>query len=342
MKFKNYVNSYTGDNRIYSLSDITQMALGDLLKNKEELLSQYRVLGVPTEAELQSSENVVYVRAYTRDDGTVVKAHYRSKPYGVENNNLSVQKKSGTPTGGASKIDDSKYTLGAWVQENAIKRLDIPPIAKIFPEQEYYKISFELKKVEKNGKIPKWILDNNDVYKVKDIDNNYLFKIVKSKIIKAAKEANDIKTLNNINNVFVVQPKNNTKIVNIITNSPKLRYELSKNYLKIKSGKYVKNNTISIEFPQRESITSDYDNKFTTYNTIHYCDLCNVKIEKDGRISMNVVDYYDFNPGGNFINDNAYRQQINHQLVNYVLIVPIIVQPDEWRQTSKYGEITNK
>ena len=58
MKFKNYVNKYTGDNRIYSLNDITQMALGDVLKNKEELLSQYRELGVPTESELQSNEDI--------------------------------------------------------------------------------------------------------------------------------------------------------------------------------------------------------------------------------------------------------------------------------------------
>ena len=89
MKFKNYVNKHAGDNRIYSFNDITQMALGDVLKNKEELLSQYRELGVPSDAELQSSENVVYVHAYTRDDGTEVKAHYRSKPnfeLGVEKN----------------------------------------------------------------------------------------------------------------------------------------------------------------------------------------------------------------------------------------------------------------
>ena len=101
MKFKNYVNSHTGDNRIYSLNDITQMPLGDVLKNKEELLSQYRVLGVPTESELQDSDNVVYVQAYTREDGTEVKAHYRSKPDGSESNNFS----HGTPTGGAANYE---------------------------------------------------------------------------------------------------------------------------------------------------------------------------------------------------------------------------------------------
>ena len=38
MKFKNYVNSHTGDNRIYSLSDITKMALGDVLKKKRRIV----------------------------------------------------------------------------------------------------------------------------------------------------------------------------------------------------------------------------------------------------------------------------------------------------------------
>ena len=55
------------------------MPLGEVLKRKQELLSQYRVLGVPTENELRGSDNVVYVHAYTREDGTEVKAHYRSK-----------------------------------------------------------------------------------------------------------------------------------------------------------------------------------------------------------------------------------------------------------------------
>ena len=109
MKFKNYINTYTGDNRIYSLNDITQMPLGDVLKNKEELLSQYRVLGVPTEQELQDSDNVVYVQAYTRDDGTEVRAHWRSKPDGIENNNLKELLKRETESNVAQNNNDTKY-----------------------------------------------------------------------------------------------------------------------------------------------------------------------------------------------------------------------------------------
>ena len=90
MKFKNYKNPYTNDNRIYSYRDLYDMPFGEFIKHKQEVLGQYRVLGVPTEKELQASENVVHVEAYTREDGTEVKAHYRSKPNsggGVVNNN---------------------------------------------------------------------------------------------------------------------------------------------------------------------------------------------------------------------------------------------------------------
>ena len=89
MKFKNYRNPHTNDNRIYSNRDLYDMPFGEFIKRRHEVLGQYRVLGVPTERELQGSDNVVYVEAYTREDGTEVKAHYRSKPGGGINNNTT-------------------------------------------------------------------------------------------------------------------------------------------------------------------------------------------------------------------------------------------------------------
>ena len=62
MKFKNYRNPYTNDNRIYSFKDLYNMPFGELIKRKQEVLGQYRVLGVPRDEELQSSENVVDLR----------------------------------------------------------------------------------------------------------------------------------------------------------------------------------------------------------------------------------------------------------------------------------------
>ena len=40
---------------------------------------QYGKIGFPNNKDLSNSSDVVYVHEYTRDDGTVVKAHYRSK-----------------------------------------------------------------------------------------------------------------------------------------------------------------------------------------------------------------------------------------------------------------------
>lgn len=45
-------------------------------------------LGIPKNRELTGRNDVVYVHEYTRSDGTVVSAHYRSKP---DNANISIK-----------------------------------------------------------------------------------------------------------------------------------------------------------------------------------------------------------------------------------------------------------
>jgi len=85
MKFKNYKNKYTNDNVIHSIEDVIGMPFGDVVNREPELESQYRQIGLPTNSELNSSPNAVYVNAYTRDDGTQVSAHWRSKPEGRVN-----------------------------------------------------------------------------------------------------------------------------------------------------------------------------------------------------------------------------------------------------------------
>ena len=80
MRFKNYRNPYTKDNRIYSKSDIANMTVKDVFGRKQELMAQNRSIGLPSDSELMNSENVIWVESYTRDDGTEVKGHWRSKP----------------------------------------------------------------------------------------------------------------------------------------------------------------------------------------------------------------------------------------------------------------------
>ena len=86
MRFKNYRNSYTNDNRIYSKDEMLDMTVREIKDRAEEFIAQHRVLGLPDEKELAGSDNVVHVNAYTREEGTEVKAHWRSKPGEGSNN----------------------------------------------------------------------------------------------------------------------------------------------------------------------------------------------------------------------------------------------------------------
>ena len=40
MKFKNYVNSLTGDNRIFSNKEIADMSVREVFKNKDGIMAQ--------------------------------------------------------------------------------------------------------------------------------------------------------------------------------------------------------------------------------------------------------------------------------------------------------------
>lgn len=56
----------------------------DEFKQHEKAIDyQLKNIGVPRNADLANSSDVVFVHAYTRDDGTEVKSHYRSKPDGI-------------------------------------------------------------------------------------------------------------------------------------------------------------------------------------------------------------------------------------------------------------------
>ena len=326
MKFKNYVNSLTGDNRIFSNKEIADMSVREVFKNKDGIMAQHSQIGIPSEKELQASDNVVYVNAYTRDDGTEVRAHWRSKPDGMESNNLSfnTSAQSGTPTGGASKIkqdingkkDIPKMTKSAEMQESTIKNMPIWEV-KRNPEQEYYRIAFELKNSKENGKIPEWINEHNDVRTLDKIGNEKNKQLLKEKIIQGAKDNNDIETLNNLDKVYVITAKPDSNLTSAIKNSKYFRQEIDKRITGIESGVYEKT-FFPIAFP---------DSEVSTHNAIGRCDVHNVKLEPNGDISAIIIDYYDFGKrSNNPIVKNGYIQQQNGHLTNYALMIPIRIK----------------
>ena len=76
---KDYINEVMNDNRIFSHEDVVAMDNEEGKYYQKALDYQYGKIGFPMNAELANSSDVVYVHEYTRDDGTVVRAHYRSK-----------------------------------------------------------------------------------------------------------------------------------------------------------------------------------------------------------------------------------------------------------------------
>ena len=97
-----FINAITNDNRIYTAEDIGSMSGKEFRANEKAIDYQMNNLGIPRESDLAGSPDVVYVHAYTKEDGTEVKAHYRSKPDGVVGNNYE---HSGTSTGAAADIE---------------------------------------------------------------------------------------------------------------------------------------------------------------------------------------------------------------------------------------------
>ena len=112
---RNFINAITNDNRLYTAEDIGEMTNREFLDNEKAIDYQLENLGIPRRGDLAGNPDVVYVHSYTRDDGTEVRAHYRSKPDGVGSNNYE---HSGTSTGAAAGIEQPTLLEGGITYNN--------------------------------------------------------------------------------------------------------------------------------------------------------------------------------------------------------------------------------
>lgn len=224
-------------------------------------------------------------------------------------------------------------------------------IPNIFPFLEYYKISLSLadndiKKIKNNNK-------DNLYFKFSDLKNSNLKNIIKQKIINSRKlNVNDKNLEEKINNTYIISVKNNSSLTKQIINSTELKQFINKNINEIRAGK-LKNKIITIEY---EYNTNSYNN-LSLYLTLHYVDIYNPHIDKNGNIVMDYIDNFDFEKwkyietfkiisnkilnkdltnikldetGKNilkeliiYINNNAARQQELMHLEPFILHIPI-------------------
>nr|QGT49835.1 hypothetical protein Melaina855_2220 [uncultured Candidatus Melainabacteria bacterium] len=102
---RNFFNEISGNNRIFTGEDIGQMSGDEFAKNEKAIRHQWGSVGIPSEHELSGSDDVVYVRAYTRGDGTKVSAYYRSK--GGRGGNIDGSVGTIESAGGTSNINQA-------------------------------------------------------------------------------------------------------------------------------------------------------------------------------------------------------------------------------------------
>ena len=79
--YSGYINPATGSRKLYSREDIASMTTDEYLQNEHEIMAQMQSIGIPTNNELYSASSrggTIYVRPYTRSDGTPVRGYYRS------------------------------------------------------------------------------------------------------------------------------------------------------------------------------------------------------------------------------------------------------------------------
>ena len=82
--YTNYINALNGIGKIFSRDDIGSMTSEEYTANEPAIMAQLKSIGIPTADELNNSAinggSLLYVKPYTRQDGTEVSGYWRSRP----------------------------------------------------------------------------------------------------------------------------------------------------------------------------------------------------------------------------------------------------------------------
>ena len=321
MKYKNYLNNHTFNRKIYSAENMLNMTLDEFLSRDKELIAQYKSIGVPNDNELSSSGNVVYVHEYTRDDGTEVRAHWRSKP------------NTGSITGGASSIDNI-------INDGIEQYLDLPS-----GSLDALKYLMNNGLIDSNNmnlweefqglvyeQIPGRLYSNSSKL-LRDAMHNFSeAKKNKNATVENGIQSldknvqNEIKKIGGSDNSMGVIYNENSEISKLFSNSPNLK-EFVKNPNNIEDiidNKYP--DGISFEFGKKNLLLK---NEYDRYSSLQHAKVINPKIE-DGYMIGTLVDYYDFSKRPNTVqnlpNNWGYDQQQKGILKNYYICVKIKVK----------------
>ena len=295
-KLKDFFNKVSNNNRIYTAEDIGEMSSNEFSQNEKAIDYQMGNLGIPRRNDLNGNSDAVFVQAYTRADGTKVKAHYRSKNGGAMTGaaaNLTPQNQRSTIDDYSSVVEDgfmgsiSKTILDAaiWGYGELKHEPDAVAMWNIASEPFWNKNNDYIRK---NG-----ALYNNNINSLSGEYAQYKSKIKEKVKSQFGKE--DVPGI-----VF----HENSTVANAISKSQELNDFVNKNISSLQTGK-----TISGSM------------SFTNGNLHHAfgkVDVLSAKLN-NGYVDVTMLDTYDFNP-----NEKDWKVQMGYSVQKSKFIKSIL------------------
>ena len=297
---KDFFNKISNNNRIFTAEDIGEMSGNEYEQNEKAIFHQLQNVGIPKRNQLNGNSDVIYVHAYTKMDGTYVKAHYRSRNgsfvtgYATNANN--------TYTSNTLKIKEIKSTdfsnlenSNFWAKYNAEQNANRPDAR-------------ELMNIGLSG------FKNLPVHSEFSVFQPEAVEYVNSQLnIKNSKGLEIPKNWNGI-----IYDKN-SGFSKRLSNSPELQEQVMKYY--DNKTKSFTSNQILIDFKRDKNLGY----------SIGHGTVLNPRIE-NGEFKAILFDKYDFqwlnkdklpNDNTRKLNNKAYILQILKQIKNYYVIIPI-------------------
>ena len=282
-----------------------------------------------------SEEN--YSNDYPENDSIVLQGQVEENHYLDDNNSIVLQ----------AQVEENQY-----LNENNLNRLgvdvDIQKVLtqtdvfnKNLPLKDYYKIALDL------AEHPEKVVSNerNKVFKVKNLPNTINKKVVLDKISRGLNlDLNNPEDMKKAEEVTVVVPTENSKLVKVIKRSDKIKDLIKNKYKDIINDK-LKDKYLDggLEFEKPQIKWGTAKDKLTLFGVIHNADIYDIRQNEDS-ISLVISDFYDFDYLKIYKNDGpltkeikrrnnkAYEQQKAGKLKPYVLYIPIELTFEELKE----------
>ena len=303
------------------------------------------------------------VEGYTRKDGTKVDGYVRTCGAAHEGdttdnstndstNNNSEENYSNDYPENDSIVLQAQVEENQYLNENNLNRLgvdvDIQKVLtqtdvfnKNLPLKDYYKIALDL------AEHPEKVVSNerNKVFKVKNLPNTINKKVVLDKISRGLNlDLNNPEDMKKAEEVTVVVPTENSKLVKVIKRSDKIKDLIKNEYQDIINDK-LKDKYLDggLEFDKTQLNIRTLPDKLTLFGVIHNADIYDIRQNEDS-ISLVISDFYDFDYLKIYKNDDpltkeikrrnnrAYEQQKTGKLKPYVLYIPIELTFEELKE----------